>query len=407
MDQNKVVNVLQEIGGLNLSDKYTVYISLLNDLKNEEGQLVEHCQNVHSFDFLKNLLRTKKEFAIRNLTTVLPLLKTRDVDTKNLILKILPVMFSYVTLYDTEINNVFKICDIIRVHPAFSSDQELFTQWLLVFERRRENPDRKFLYKEEFYFHELPKLKTDGYCTLANSIGYGDIVLLRTVHRWLRVLRLHKYLYFFCNLSYDEIISINSCNIGYFENTVGVTNMTVGARNKILREVQELRYRQARLKSIIEKRHFNATDLEDAARELKRIMRSPISSDKETVLIRFLMNALKKVSDTLYALIGSSEKIIPLYGLIISILKEAYNYSFFNAAQKEKFNLWRSQLSAKINKTTSNFDTISHPIAIRQRDDYDYFGDDDESDDNFSNQSLSPIDRTEIIAIQMANFVLL
>ena len=74
-------------------------------------------------EYLKSLLNCKKETAIQNLASILPLLKTRDVDAKTLIFKILPVLFSYVSLYDTEILNVFKICDILRYHPAFSADQ--------------------------------------------------------------------------------------------------------------------------------------------------------------------------------------------------------------------------------------------------------------------------------------------
>ena len=72
------------------------------------------------------------------------------------------------------------------------------------------------------------------------------------IHRWLRILRLHKYLFFFANLTYNDIISINHTNISYFEKMVGILDMTIGARNKILREIEELRNRRSRLKQIIQ-----------------------------------------------------------------------------------------------------------------------------------------------------------
>lgn len=63
-------------------------------------------------------------------------------------------------------------------------------------------------------------------------------------HRWLRLHRLHKYLYVFANLTYEEILSITEMNIDEFQDKVDIARMTVGAKNKILREIADLRQRK-------------------------------------------------------------------------------------------------------------------------------------------------------------------
>ena len=45
-----------------------------------------------------------------------------------------------------------------------------------------------------------------------------------------------------------------------------------------------------------------------------------------------------------------NDGMIPLYGLLISVLKEAWNYTIFSTVEKDGFNNWRSALSEKINK---------------------------------------------------------
>lgn len=69
-------------------------------------------------------------------------------------------------------------------------------------------------------------------------------LLFTAVHRWLRWQRLHKYLYFFANLSYEEILQIEASNLDAFEKRLGMTPITIGAKNKIIREIETLRNRR-------------------------------------------------------------------------------------------------------------------------------------------------------------------
>lgn len=48
--------------------------------------------------------------------------------------------------------------------------------------------------------------------------------------------------------------------------------------------------------------------------------------------------------------LGTVEDIIPVYGLLISVLKEAWNYAIFSPLDKELFNQWRQMLSDNLNR---------------------------------------------------------
>ncbi len=65
----------------------------------------------------------KKEIAVDTVLTALPFLKPENVDVKLTYLKILPVLFSYVSLYDIKIIESQNIVDLLQVHSAFVYDQ--------------------------------------------------------------------------------------------------------------------------------------------------------------------------------------------------------------------------------------------------------------------------------------------
>lgn len=113
--------------------------------------------------------------------------------------------------------------------------------------------------------------------------------------------------------------------------------------------------------------------IDKTIRDIKQILRTPISikdDGPEENLPNLLMRALGRgwfrlypfwhfnyyqiirvclfaVVDSLYYHIGTSENVIPTYGLFISVLKEAWNYSIFKDDEREVFNIWREILSTK------------------------------------------------------------
>lgn len=75
------------------------------------------------------------------------------------------------------------------------------------------------------------------------------VYFIAEFHKWLKFHKLHKYLYFFGNLSYAEIANINADNIRFYEKKVDLFPMTNGARNAIVRKLGELRERSSHLKN--------------------------------------------------------------------------------------------------------------------------------------------------------------
>lgn len=106
-------------------------------------------------------------------------------------------------------------------------------------------------------------------------------VLFSGFHKYLKYHKLHKYLYFFANLSYHEILSITSTNIQGFEDKVDLFPMTTGARNAILRKLTDLNLRQSRLLE------FNKVILSRSV---------PISKTDEVMVVCNLLHDLFPVS---------------------------------------------------------------------------------------------------------------
>lgn len=125
---------------------------------------------------------------------------------------------------------------------------------------------------------DLPVVRTSGnvHSEFAQCIGYVDIHLFRSrhkfrpsnsirnhsvelsvlpssaadIHRWLRLLRLHKYLFLFANMTYEQFICLNHENFDEFVVKVNVLTTTKGAMSKILREIDVLRQRRQQLEKI-------------------------------------------------------------------------------------------------------------------------------------------------------------
>ncbi|XP_065201585.1 uncharacterized protein LOC135832333 [Planococcus citri] len=356
------LNLINNLDRLSFANRVAVYVYLRHHLTLDETQ-AQCSLNASNPEFYKGLLCKKKELAIVEVYDTLPYIGVANFTSKNAFLKVLPVLLSYSTLYEMKVQYVSQILDMLRVHPAFINDAKIFEQWFIVFHKRQLCRTREFSYKDEFYFQNLPKMDPVPGNYFSLCVGYSDISLLRAFHRWLRLHRLHKYLFVFANLKYEQIILIDETNIDDMVSSVAIFNMTIGAKNKILRELAELRKRSEMLLSnVIRKVYYNASDLEEAVRIIKKILRTPIKVDDDfnENIPALLVKALKTVCETiLLDCVTFSEGMIPLYGLLISVLKEAWNYTIFTCQDKDWFNEWRIALSEKIN---NNFN--SSPVTM-------------------------------------------
>ena len=73
---------------------------------------------------------------------------------------------------------------------------------------------------------------------------YFSIFCLLDVSQWLKHLRLHKYTDYFTCMSYDEILALD-------DDKLVESNITLGARKKILSNIDKLRNRPRRIKELV------------------------------------------------------------------------------------------------------------------------------------------------------------
>lgn len=66
----------------------------------------------------------KKEFALEEILRLIPFIDNENIMIKQVYLKILPVLFSYVSLYDIRITETFQIIEILQIHSVFTYDQK-------------------------------------------------------------------------------------------------------------------------------------------------------------------------------------------------------------------------------------------------------------------------------------------
>jgi hypothetical protein len=94
-------------------------------------------------------------------------------------------------------------------------------------------------------------------------VGMGNIAV------WLKSLRLHKYLWLFTNMTYEQMMDMSE---EYLEN-LGVTK---GARHKLVLCIQKLADRTMQLKQIEKELNDNTRTLKLALDDLMNIVVSPM-----------------------------------------------------------------------------------------------------------------------------------
>ncbi|KAL0266899.1 UNVERIFIED_CONTAM: hypothetical protein PYX00_009321 [Menopon gallinae] len=96
----------------------------------------------------------------------------------------------------------------------------------------------------------------------------SDFPGMRDVGTWLKALRLHKYIWLFAQLSYDEMLALT-------EEKLEALGVTKGARHKIILSIRKLKDRYNTLCQL-EKDVMRGANLVNVLEELKTILSSPI-----------------------------------------------------------------------------------------------------------------------------------
>ena len=114
-----------------------------------------------------------------------------------------------------------------------------------------------FFLVECFGYNHLEMIaKTNMATTLRDPQSLIDLTILNqemdgAVAKWLHYLKLHKYQWFFNNLSYLEIEFIDEDNIDDFIAKVNKNSITKGAQKKICLSTKTLRDRTQKLNNLL------------------------------------------------------------------------------------------------------------------------------------------------------------
>ncbi|MEE6493584.1 hypothetical protein FKM82_016894 [Ascaphus truei] len=254
-----------------------------------------------------------KDKVISQLLTHLPLLKPGNIDAKVEYMKLLPKILAHSIEHNQHIEESRQLLSYALIHPATSlDDRSALAMWLNHLEDRtsgnfgsqsRGRSD-SLDYGQMHYYHQRqnsddklngwPNSRDSGICvsasswqdksmgcenghlalypsssvpTMINAIGTNTST---NVPAWLKSLRLHKYAALFSQMTYEEMMSLNECQLE-------AQNVTKGARHKIVISIQKLKERHNLLKSL-ERDILEGGNLRVPLQELHQMILTPIKA---------------------------------------------------------------------------------------------------------------------------------
>uniref|UniRef100_A0A8C5Q7F8 Protein Smaug homolog 1 n=1 Tax=Leptobrachium leishanense TaxID=445787 RepID=A0A8C5Q7F8_9ANUR len=252
-----------------------------------------------------------KDKVISQLLTHLPLLKPGNVDAKVEYMKLLPKILAHSIEHNQHIEESRQLLSYALIHPATSlDDRSALAMWLNHLEDRTSGNfvaqgrcrSDSLDYGQMHYYHQRqnsddklngwPNSRDSGICVSScgwqeknaacenghlnlyssvpatiNAIGTSTST---NVPAWLKSLRLHKYAALFSQMTYDEMMSLNECQLE-------AQNVTKGARHKIVISIQKLKERHNLLKSL-ERDILDGGNLRGPLQELHQMILTPIKT---------------------------------------------------------------------------------------------------------------------------------
>nr|CAD7392384.1 unnamed protein product [Timema cristinae] len=190
-----------------------------------ELQLHEHqannsggCVCEPSTGYISSLLAEPKEVAIAQLLVHLPLLRPGNVETKTRYMTVINLMLSHAVETGANVKEAQQLLCYSFIHPAISSED------------RRSNSLTPPADKNLAVF-----------LSLLNTLLHSHLKALlpplaADVPAWLKSLRLHKYVWVFVDLSYEDMLDLT-------EQKLATRGVTKGACHKIVLSIRKLRER--------------------------------------------------------------------------------------------------------------------------------------------------------------------
>ncbi|XP_073494565.1 protein Smaug homolog 1 isoform X2 [Phyllobates terribilis] len=314
--------------GWNECEQTVALLSLLKRVSRTQARFLqiclEHslidCTELHILEgeannpaIINQWQQESKDTVISQLLTHLPLLKPGNMDAKVEYMKLLPKLLAHSIEHNQHIEESRQLLSYALIHPATSlDDRSALAMWLNHLEDRTSGNfgtqgrcrSDSLDYGQMHYYHQRqnsddklngwPNSRDSGICvsssnwqdknmscenghlplypsssvsTTVNAIGTNTST---NVPAWLKSLRLHKYAALFSQMTYEEMMSLNECQLE-------AQNVTKGARHKIVISIQKLKERHILLKSL-ERDILEGGNLRGPLQELHQMILTPIKA---------------------------------------------------------------------------------------------------------------------------------
>ncbi|XP_040268167.1 protein Smaug homolog 1 isoform X3 [Bufo bufo] len=314
--------------GWNECEQTVALLSLLKRVSRTQARFLqiclEHslvdCTELHILEgeannpaIINQWQQESKDTVISQLLTHLPLLKPGNMDAKVEYMKLLPKLLAHSIEHNQHIEESRQLLSYALIHPATSlDDRSALAMWLNHLEDRTSGNfgtqgrcrSDSLDYGQMHYYHQRqnsddklngwPNSRDSGICvsssnwqdknvscenghlplypsssvsTTINAIGTNTSTNVPT---WLKSLRLHKYAALFSQMTYEEMMSLNECQLE-------AQNVTKGARHKIVISIQKLKERHILLKSL-ERDILDGGNLRGPLQELHQMILTPIKA---------------------------------------------------------------------------------------------------------------------------------
>ncbi|CAM4872412.1 unnamed protein product [Rotaria socialis] len=173
---------------------------------------------------------------------------------------------------------------------------------------------------------------------------------MRDVPKWLKTLRLHKYAFFFSQMTYDQMM-----NLTFDQLKEG--KITDGACTKILLNIKKLKERPSLLQQCIIDIDNGQIDIKTVLQILNEFMLTPIhvkqteknndDTDDED-LPKLIMQVLEKVYQQLTCSNSSTNILSEMCNNLVGLFDRCYKHEAFSPDQRHALLHWRGPLCNKL-----------------------------------------------------------
>lgn len=385
----------------------------------ECAELALREQEANNPGFVGSLMGERKEVAMAQTLVHLPLLRPGNSEARLVYLALVPALLGYSMETGTLVEEARQLLSYVLIHPALRDDRRIFEPWRRTLgekimggnktpiaceslqKTRRSNsltppfaltPNTEWSSQDDLSMSGGVKARRFSLSSeqivgpplspqsSQASSGSGsethldlayDSPEMRDVKNWLKSLRLHKYWHLFCQLNYEQILSLTEENFDSILESIGGGSVTQGARRKIILSIVKLRERSNFLASL-EQEVMNGAHLLTAMDELKQILVTPIKVYHEEEHPSYddipsqFTRVLGKICTQLMVggrwCTNGSESDEHTAWMFLGLLESTLHHDAFTPQQKKKISSWCLQVSQHVRRLQETSKLCAKPI---------------------------------------------